>query len=121
LGSLGSYVSNQEVSKRSRDAIVGREAHLTTNPRIVVVLLAKLKVNLERLNLKNSVSKSQGRGSSKVTSGIFNDVISSNLLKGGFEVYVWKDFNKSLVKRVCAQKSSRDVLTGKLASVRSSD
>jgi hypothetical protein len=110
-------VSNQEVSKRSRDAIVGREAHLTTNPRIVVVLLAKLKVNLERLNLKNSVSQSQGRGSSEVTRGIFNDVISANLLKGGFEVYVWKDFNKSFVQSVSRQKRSRDVLARKLTCI----
>jgi CRISPR/Cas system-associated protein Cas7 (RAMP superfamily) len=80
---------------------------LTTNPRIVVVLLAKLKVNLERLNLKNSVSKSQGRGSSEVTRGVFYDVISVNLLKGGFEVYVWKNLDESLVKRVCSSKEQQ--------------
>jgi hypothetical protein len=114
-------VSNQEVSERSRDAIVGREAHLTTDPRIVVVLLAKLKVYLERLYLKNTVGQSEGRGSSEVTRGVLDDLVSVDFLKGGFEVYVWKDLDESLVKRVCTQKSSRDVLTRKLTCVVRSD
>jgi hypothetical protein len=65
---------------------------------------------LERLYLKDTVGQSEGRGSSEVTRSIFYDGIGVDLLKGGFKVYVWKDFDETLVKRVCAQKSSRDVL-----------
>ena len=114
-------MGDKEVSERSGDAIVSREAHLTTNPRIVVVLLAELQVNLERLNLKNTVGQGQRRRSVKVASCVTNDRVGVNLLKGGAVVYVGKDFNESFVQRVCAQQSSRDVLAGKLTSVRSGD
>jgi hypothetical protein len=76
---------------------------------------------LERLNLKNTVSQGQRRRSGKVASSVLNDVIGVNLLKGGFEVYVWKDFDKPFVKGIGRQQSGRDVLARKLTCIIGSD